>query len=86
MHMVTNKKAPVPHKPEFYGTSVVGERGQTVIPAEAREALNLKKGEKLLVFGMGHGILFTKLSGLEKFEAHLSKRLSAIREMINKNK
>lgn len=32
------------------GTTVIGERGQIVIPQEARERLNLKKGDKLLVF------------------------------------
>ena len=73
-------------RPEFYGTTVLGERGQAVIPAEARKALALKKGEKLLVFGMRRGIVFTKLSGVEKFEERLSKRLAEVREVIRKNK
>lgn len=32
------------------GTAVIGERGQIVIPAEVRKKLNLKTGDKLLVF------------------------------------
>jgi len=32
------------------GTTVVGERGQIVIPLEVRERMKLKKGDKLLVF------------------------------------
>jgi len=74
-------------KPEFYGAAVVGERGQAVIPAEARSTLDLRKGEKLLVFGIGdRGLFLTKLSGLEKFEEHLSQRLEGVREMIKKTK
>ncbi len=34
-----------------YGSTVVGERGQVVIPAEAREELRIGPGEKLIVFG-----------------------------------
>lgn len=39
----------------FYGTTTLGERGQVVIPAKAREDFKLEKGEQLLVFGMGKG-------------------------------
>jgi AbrB family looped-hinge helix DNA binding protein len=71
---------------EFYGTTTVGEKGQIVIPAEAREKMNLQKGDKLLVFGMGCDMIaFSKLSNLEKFASHLSKQADAIREVINKS-
>ncbi len=74
------------HKPRFYGTTVLGERGQAVIPAEAREALKLKKGDKLLVFGMGNGMLsFSTLSGFEKFQSHMTQQLETIRNVIKKN-
>lgn len=33
----------------FYGSVTVGERGQIVIPAEARNELNIKPGDKLIV-------------------------------------
>lgn len=67
----------------FYGTTTLGEKGQVVIPAEARNALKLKKGEKLLVFSMGHGMLaLTKLEHLAKFEQHMTKRLAAIRKAV----
>jgi AbrB family looped-hinge helix DNA binding protein len=69
------------HGERFYGTVTIGERGQVVIPAEAREAMGLKKGEKLLAFGMGSDML--GLTKLEQFEAHLASRLEAIR-MIRK--
>lgn len=33
----------------FFGSVTVGERGQVVIPAEARSELGIKPGDKLLV-------------------------------------
>jgi AbrB family looped-hinge helix DNA binding protein len=76
----------LPHQNRnFYGTATLGEKGQVVIPAEARKALNLKKGEKLLVFGVGEDLLsFSKIAHLEKFASHLAGRLKAIREIIKK--
>lgn len=71
--------------PEFYGTTTIGEKGQVVIPSEARKSMKVKSGEKLLVFGMGTDmVILSKLSNLEKFASHLSKRLVAIREIIKK--
>ncbi len=35
---------------KLIGVTSLGERGQIVIPANIREELDLKKGEKLLVF------------------------------------
>ncbi|MBN1180036.1 MAG: AbrB/MazE/SpoVT family DNA-binding domain-containing protein [Anaerolineae bacterium] len=35
----------------FYGAVTVSDRGQIVIPAEARRDLNIEIGEKLLVVG-----------------------------------
>lgn len=51
----------------FMGAVTVGERGQVVIPAEAREMLNINPADKLLVFAAPHGsvVIFAKLSGLE---------------------
>ena len=37
--------------PKFYGAMTTGERGQVVIPAEARSDLDLTPSTKLLVFG-----------------------------------
>ena len=70
----------------FYGTTTVGEKGQVVIPQEARELMKLEKGDKLLVFGMGGDMIaFSKLSHFEKFEKHLSSKLEDIRNIIKKN-
>lgn len=72
---------------QFYGTATIGEKGQVVIPSEAREAMGLKKGDRLLVFGMGCDMIaLTKLAKVEQFVSHLSGRLGAIREIIKKSK
>ena len=71
----------------FYGTTTLGEKGQVVIPAEAREALAIKKGEKLLVFGMGHDMLaFSKVSNLKRLVSSLTERLENLRKIVGKNR
>ena len=49
-----------PKDKAFYGTVTVSERGQIVIPAEARRDFGIKAGDKLLVFGdLQQGLAFT---------------------------
>jgi AbrB family looped-hinge helix DNA binding protein len=44
---------------QFYGAVTVSDRGQVVIPAQARRDLDIKVGEKMLVVGgPGGGLLF----------------------------
>ena len=35
----------------FFGSVLVGERGQIIIPKEAREKFNISSGDKLLILG-----------------------------------
>ena len=37
-------------KNKIYGSATVGERGQIVIPADARKSFSIKPGDKLIVF------------------------------------
>ena len=50
----------------FIGSVTVGERGQVVIPAEARERSGIEPGDKLLSFvhPAGGGVIFVKLDAL----------------------
>ena len=41
--------------PVFYGSTLISDKGQIVIPAEAREVFGLKRGDKLMVFGGRRG-------------------------------
>ena len=63
--------------PKFYGATTVGERGQVVIPAEARRDLNLTPATKLLVFGAhnGSGIMITRA---ETFASFLDKAMGTM--------
>ena len=67
----------------FMGASTVGERGQVVIPAEARERLDIKPGDKLLVFihPAGWGVAFAKFEKLQEAQADLQRVLSEIGEV-----
>jgi AbrB family looped-hinge helix DNA binding protein len=60
-----NKHAPEGKK--FYGSVTVSERGQMVIPAEARKDFNIKAGDKLLVLGdLEQGIAIVTLESVQK--------------------
>jgi len=63
--------------PKFYGATTVGERGQVVIPAEARRDLGLTPATKLLVFGAhkGKGIMITKA---DTFAGFLNKAIGTM--------
>lgn len=68
---------------KFYGSTTLGERGQIVIPAEAREALKLEKGEKLLVLGMNNETLvLQKISALKHISDMLEKRSKEVKEIM----
>jgi len=57
----------------FFGAATVGERGQIVIPSEARKKCNIHSGDKVLVMGhpSGHGIVICKLDGMREVFASL---------------
>ena len=44
-------------KPQIWGVTTVGERGQVVIPAKAREELKLEKGDQLVVISKGKKLI-----------------------------
>jgi AbrB family looped-hinge helix DNA binding protein len=53
----------------FFGAVTVGERGQVVIPAEARKTIGIDTGDKLIVFmhPSRDGIAFLKIGAVEQF-------------------
>jgi len=70
----------------FFGSATVGERGQIVIPAEARKRFSIHPGDKVLVMGHPHGggivvckidamrdIFSSMLTDLEKIESRIAE-------------
>ena len=44
----------VEKKTGFLGSATVGTKGQIVIPADAREAMGIKEGDKVVILGGPH--------------------------------
>jgi len=64
------------HGKKLIGITSLGERGQIVIPAEIRDELKLKKGDKLFVFAKHkHFIGIVKYNEMSEY---LKKMLSKI--------
>lgn len=66
-----------------YGSVTVGERGQVVIPAEAREELDINAGEKLLVFQVGpSAVIMIKADSISDFVTQMMTKLTHLQEMV----
>ncbi|MDD4873453.1 MAG: AbrB/MazE/SpoVT family DNA-binding domain-containing protein [Dehalococcoidales bacterium] len=73
---------------KFYGSTTVGERGQVVIPAEARRDMNISPATKLLVFG-GHGgqdLVFIRSESMAEFLTRAKGMMSQLEEIVTKEK
>lgn len=68
----------------FFGAATVGERGQVVIPAEARKKMNIEPGDKLLAIGhpTGLGILLCKIDKVRDLFALLSEQLKTLENAV----
>lgn len=66
----------IPKGHYIFGTVKVGERGQIVIPREARDKFDIKAGDTLIVLGDEKwGIAVTKSDVLQKFAAEVYKEI-----------
>lgn len=66
----------IPKGHYIFGTVKVGERGQIVIPREARDKFNIKAGDTLLVLGDEKwGIAVTKSDVLQKFASDIFQNM-----------
>jgi AbrB family looped-hinge helix DNA binding protein len=67
MYFVQHEQNDVHYGPEgrvFYGSVTVGERGQVVIPAQARRDHDIASGQKLIVLGNADGIAMLSIDTL----------------------
>jgi AbrB family looped-hinge helix DNA binding protein len=66
----------------FFGTSTVGERGQIVIPAEARAEIGFQPGDKVLI--MRHpihkGLMVFKLEAVKEFLDDFAEQIEQLEQ------
>ncbi len=74
------------HDTSFLGTATVGERGQISIPAEARRALGIEHGSKMLFFTAPHnsGLLMVKAEQLSRLVEHLTNKAQSMEQILNR--
>ena len=67
-----------------FGSTVVGPRGQLVIPIEARKELGIDVGSKLLVFSHfnGRGLTFVKVEAVEELLNIMSHRINEFARLL----
>ena len=70
----------MPKGKHIFGTVKVGERGQIVIPKEARELFDIRPGDTLLVLGdEEQGIAVVKSDVMEEVAVKILKGLGRLR-------
>jgi len=84
---MTTKPAPgsfpwqyVPRPGRIYGAATVGERGQIVLPAEARRELGIDPGDKVMVFGnkLNGSLVLIKADIFESFADFFMTKLNKL--------
>lgn len=75
----------LPHK-KLYGTATVGTKGQIVIPAEAREELGIKPGDRLYIVNAMHGagVVCIKEEKLEDMVQQFTAQIEDFRALQQK--
>jgi len=70
----------------FYGSATLGERGQIVIPSEARKRHGLEAGDKLLVFRHPHvrGIVLARVDDVQALMKELQEWVDRVSSMTEK--
>ena len=69
----------------FYGAVTIGERGQVVIPADARKRLGLEPGDKLLVFRHPHapGLMLARVDDIQVLLSQLQEMADAVSHLAD---
>ncbi len=68
----------------FFGSATVGERGQVVIPAEARQDLGIEPGDKILFMRhpIHEGLMIFKIDAVRDFLDEFSASVQRIEARI----
>lgn len=75
------------HEKKLYGTATVGTKGQVVIPADAREALDIQSGDRLYVVGSTKAkwVGFIKEEQLREMVSHLTDNIENIKDFLKEH-
>jgi AbrB family looped-hinge helix DNA binding protein len=75
------------HEPSILGMVTVNDKGQVVIPADARSTIELETGDKLLVMihPSHEGIVLIKPDGLESYANQMLEQLSDAKQSAKDN-
>ncbi len=67
-----------------FGSTVVGPRGQLVIPVEARRELGVEAGTRLLVFShfRDEGLIFVKVEAVAELIDHASRQIKEVASLV----
>jgi AbrB family looped-hinge helix DNA binding protein len=73
------------HDKKLFGTATVGTKGQVVIPADAREAYDIKPGDRLYVVGSEKAgvVSFLKEDQLRAMVDHITDSIEQYRSVID---
>ena len=67
----------------FFGTVKLGERGQIVIPKEARNVFNLKPGDNLLLVGDEEkGIAIVKADLMQDLALKIVENMNNVQDIV----
>jgi AbrB family looped-hinge helix DNA binding protein len=67
---------------KVYGSTTLGERGQIVIPAEARKDFGFEVGQKLIVMSHGRGVLVLNADVVAQMVAEDMDRLALLERRL----
>jgi AbrB family looped-hinge helix DNA binding protein len=71
--------------PQLYGSVKVGERGQVVIPQDARAQMGIQAGDKLLALGGipgMQGVIFVKSESFGAFLTEITEKMTALEKLM----
>ena len=66
------------HEDDFCGVTVIGERGQTVIPKKVRDKLKIKFGDSFLVMEKNGAVILVPTQKVKKMMSVISQELDKI--------
>jgi AbrB family looped-hinge helix DNA binding protein len=72
------------HGTRYWGSATVGERGQMVIPADARKALEIEAGDKMVIFGHERGkrLMIVKAEDVTQYVTRALGDLTALEAQL----